>query len=188
MTKNKAECENKLRLPEFDYSQAGAYFVTICADERRSLFGKVHGSQVSESDIGNIVSRCWEELPLVYSFIALDAWVLMPNHFHGILWIGNENSAKKSLSRIIAGFKSIVTSKVKREMCVSKIWQPNFYEHVIRSEKELLNIREYIANNPLNWNTDPDNPNAIETKGIEFDKYVNVRSPSWLGPEQSAKQ
>ncbi len=169
-----------LRLPEFDYSQAGAYFITICADERRFLFGEIKGFQVAESEIGKIVSQCWEQLPRAYSFIALDSWVVMPNHFHGVIWIGSNNSAKKSLSRIIAGFKAMATSKCKEAKYCSKLWQPNFYEHVIRSEKELLNIREYIANNPLNWETDSNNPDAIETNDIEFDKYVNTKTPSWL--------
>lgn len=183
MTKNDTSHKKELRLPEFDYSQAGAYFITICADKRRELFGEINGFQVVESEIGKVVSLCWEELPRAYSFIALDSWVVMPNHFHGVIWIGSNNSEKKSLSRIVAGFKAMATSKSKEAMKGSRLWQPNFYEHVIRSERELTNIREYIANNPLNWKTDPNNLDAIETKDIEFDKYLKVRTPSWLAPE-----
>jgi hypothetical protein len=94
----------------------------------------------------------------------------------------NSNRNNKPLSRIIAGFKATATSIAKQAMIETKLWQPNFYEHVIRSEKELFNIREYIANNPLNWQKDPENPNAIEQEEVCFDKYANVRAPSWLTP------
>lgn len=172
------------RLHGFDYKQQGAYFLTICSYQRSCLFGRIVDFRVCESEVGRVISECWMNLGNIYGFVELDAFVVMPNHFHGILWITGENTLKKPLSRIIAGFKAASTSRA-RSLGNSniRIWQRNFYEHVIRSDKELLNVREYVANNPTNWANDPENPSYMGSDVFPFDKYDDVRTPSWLGPE-----
>ncbi len=183
MQKRATISKKKLRIPGFDYSQPGAYFITVCVAQRQCLLGEIVDFRLQKSSVGEIVSQCWETLPQTYAFIKLDAWTLMPNHFHGIIWLGSDNSTKKSLTQIIPGFKSACTSKIKKTFGYERrIWQPDFYEHVIRNETELFRIREYIVNNPINWANDEENPNCTQKIGVEYDKYLDAHSSSWLIP------
>ncbi|MFM7468128.1 MAG: transposase [Vampirovibrionales bacterium] len=186
-----------LRLPHYNYSQAGAYFVTFCTHHRECLLGHItKEGMMALNDAGYIVQATWYDLPNHYPTIALDAFVIMPNHVHCVIWIQNDaisyvgdalvasrhpDISNDSLSgtpqgcplhRIIGGFKSIVTVeyikgvKTKQWKPLNgKLWQRDYYDHVIRKEDDLTRIREYIIHNPTQWALDENNPNATPKTG-----------------------
>ena len=175
-----------IRLPGYDYSQTGAYFVTICAYQRQCLFGDVVDGQMVLNQYGAIVADEWQKSSIIRQEIELDEWVVMPNHFHGIVIIQNSvgknrdrivgangrsplqdhasvRMKPKSLSSLMAGFKSITTKKINilRDAPATPLWQRNYYEHIIRDRDAMDKIRQYIINNPVSWERDqlhPDNP------------------------------
>jgi len=158
-----------LRLPDFDYSQEGAYFITIGVKERKYLFGNIVDNEMNLNEFGKIVAATWDDLSSYNSAIKLDAFTVMPNHFHGIIVIegvktGGETPPlqKPTLGRIMGYYKYQSTSRIKAAMKVagSAIWQRGYYEHVIRDEQSLNRIREYIIHNPQGWHLDRENPQA----------------------------
>ncbi len=172
-----------LRLKQFDYSRESAYFITISTKENQCLFGDIKQGKISLNSLGAIAYNCWLEIPEHFDYISLDEFVIMPNHIHGILWILSalENIDKKrrfgnivkgSISSIIRSYKAAVTRKING-ICkikgVSLVWHSRFYEHVIRDEKSLYNIRKYIQENPLKWNEDEYKPKKPEDDLILLD-------------------
>jgi putative transposase len=149
-----------LRLESYDYRQPGAYFLTIVAHARRSIFGEVVDENVRLGDFGRIVSEAWERSNQIRNEIALDAFIVMPNHLHGIVTIRSVRATgwspspsgpfKRSLGAFVAGFKSAVTTRINqlRGTPGLAVWQRNYYEHIIRNEESLNRIREYIVSNP----------------------------------------
>jgi putative transposase len=162
---------SSLRLPEYDYSGAGAYFVTICAHNRICAFGAVDAEEMQLNDVGRIVSSCWNEIPQHFSAISLDEWVIMPNHVHGIVLISDAADAgathasciRPGLGVVVGSFKSAATKRVNewRRAHGSPLWQRNYYEHVIRDQEDLARVRQYIADNPIRWALDPENPSRL---------------------------
>jgi len=163
-----------LRLPAYDYSQGGAYFITICAHERRCLFGRVADSQMQVNAIGALIEEEWFRSPTIRR-IVLDAFVVMPNHVHGIVLIDSVGATSSSpgpasgprrgsLSSFVGSFKAAVTRRIKTLSLLpdSRVWQRNYYEHIIRDDKSLDAIREYIDSNPANWANDRQNPEVIK--------------------------
>lgn len=166
-----------IRLQGYDYSQSGAYFVTICAANRRCLFGEIVAGEIQPNNNGTIVSEQWFGLPNHYPNIKLDQFALMPNHIHGVIHITDgsptnvgagfqpaqsprENKSHHGLPEIIRGFKTYSARKIN-ELQDAKgrpVWQRNYYEHVVRSETSLHAIRTYILENPLKWHEDSENP------------------------------
>jgi putative transposase len=161
-----------IRLAGYDYTQAGAYFVTICAYQRQRMFGDVRTGKVTPSKIGRIVTGCWLALPRHFPHVALDAWVLMPDHLHGIILIRDDDpnltpatptmpipirrpngTRPGSLNAIVQNFKSISTRRANRanRTTGSHLWQRDYYEHIIRDERALDAIRRYIDANPAQW-------------------------------------
>ncbi len=163
-----------IRLPHYDYAQPGAYFVTICAHRRLCLFGDIAGSEMQLNAFGRIVEDEWRRSAEIRREILLDAFALMPNHVHGIVFIEcvtdggatrrsplpRPGPARHSLSSFVAGFKSATTIRINaiRQTPRQPVWQRNYYEHIIRDERDLDPIREYIVGNPANWPTDRENP------------------------------
>jgi len=177
-----------IRLAEYDYSREGSYYVTICAQDRRCLFGDIRNGEMRPNECGKIVKRCWEELVDHYSGICLDMFVIMPNHVHGIIVItgdvtvnhnvgdglkpvgeglkpsptntDDDNIKCHGLTEIVRAFKTFSARKIneKRGTQGQKVWQRNYYEHIIRNERSLARIREYIYDNPRYWQTDDENP------------------------------
>lgn len=146
------------RLPEYDYSQPGGYFVTLITLERRPLFGEISGETMKLSPTGEIVRSEWLRTGELRPDITLDEYTIMPNHFHAILFIKEifqpskpsaaHRSAQlrcqpRSLGAIVAGFKSAATGAAKQSL-----WQRNYYDRIIRDEEELNRIRNYIIYNP----------------------------------------
>ena len=160
-----------MRLPGYDYSRSGVYFVTICAKDRECLFGDVVNGKMRLNMSGRIVSKCWMWLKDQYPYVQLDEWILMPNHLHGIIVIedkcrGGSRTAptnapkKKSLGLLIGAFKTTSTKRINhlRQSPGAIIWQRNYYDHIIANMGELNQIRAYIRKNPQAWLTDPENP------------------------------
>ncbi len=147
-----------LRLPGYDYSQAGAYFVTACTQNRVMLFGEVIDGDVRLNEMGTIVQQIWDDLPTHYHGIDLDAFIVMPNHVHGIIILADESARRHAIPEIVRGFKTFSARRVNERAGKSGVlWQRGYYEHVIRNEKALDRIRAYIANNPARWADDPEN-------------------------------
>ncbi|MFA6540527.1 MAG: transposase [Bacteroidota bacterium] len=156
------------RLPYYNYASSGIYFVTICTKNREELLGSIQNHKTQLSKIGSIVNECLVNIPVKWRYIHLDEFVIMPNHIHGLLVIDNPGEGreikeikfypqKKSLSFIVRNFKAIVTLLVRKDLPGADIWQSRFYDRIVRNEKELNNIRLYIQNNPIRWETDRNN-------------------------------
>jgi putative transposase len=174
-----------IRLKGYDYSQPGAYFVTIVTHQRETLFGEIVNGEMRLNPLGKLVKKCWLTISIHFPQARLDEFVIMPNHLHGIIFLSmGEASADnaltllkypmqadasplppmgtkpQSLGAIIQNFKSIST-RLTNSLYFnsgSKLWQRNYYEHIVRDERELSRIRQYICNNPLQWETDQENP------------------------------
>lgn len=157
----------KLRLAEFDYGSVGAYFVTVCTHNRQCVFGACENGVVELSELGRSVQAEWMQSAEIRNEIELDQYVVMPNHFHGIVWIreavsSERKSTERTLGTLMAGFKSACTKKFRESAGAdAALWQRRFYDHVIRNEQSLLKIREYVVNNPLRWDEDPENPGPL---------------------------
>jgi putative transposase len=171
----KAGHRRSIRLRGYDYSQSNAYFVTICTAKRLPLFGMIVDGVMIASGSGRIVVEEWLKTSEIRTYAKLDRFVLMPNHFHGILFIDRQEGgtarraptlerfgepAVNSLPTIIRAFKSAVSKRINSSRAApgSPIWQRNYYEHVVRHEKALNRIREYIEHNPQTWELDLENP------------------------------
>jgi len=151
------------RLSRFDYSSNGYYFVTICVKEKICCLGTVKNNKCELSELGIIVKKCWLEIPKHFPEIALDFYEIMPNHLHGILINNNNHDCRdgacpvSTLGNIVGSFKS-ASSNLIHKIDISFKWQSRFYDHVIRNEKSLSAIREYISLNPTKWGQDEENP------------------------------
>ncbi len=180
------------RLKGHDYTQPGAYFVTICTYERMCFFGEIKEGRMFLNKYGSIVHSCWQEIPHHFHDVKPSPFVVMPNHVHGIISISkplpssvlcvetyrligtvsgiqntNEEFQKpvpNSLPTIIRSFKSAVTKRLNElgENLPVTVWQRNYYEHVIRNEKELNQTTQYINSNPVTWETDENHPINIK--------------------------
>ena len=246
--KNKYRIESA-RLPGYDYSQYGAYFVTIVTHNRENFFGEIVNGKMLLNEIGKIVLHCWNDLPNHYENIILDEFVIMPNHVHGIIIITDKTDCntriphetaenitvadpavetglrpvstgpvstgpvstepvstepvstepvstepvstepvstelvstepvstrpvststttkkqkRHGLSEFVRAFKSFSSRRINQlRKTPSQIWQSRFYDHVIRDENELNRIREYIINNPLQWELDNENQGTFK--------------------------
>ena len=158
------------RLKGYDYSQSGGYFVTICTEHRRCTLGEVVGGLVQLSSAGQIVESIWSGLPGRFAGIEIDAYVVMPNHFHGIVmvpdWVdGARESASTALGAIIRAFKAASCRAVRTSNQSEFGWQRNYYEHVIRNEADLDRVRRYVVENPLRWELDEENPAVVRRGG-----------------------
>jgi REP element-mobilizing transposase RayT len=173
-----------IRLKGFDYTKQGTYFVTICTNDRNCIFGDIAEGRMVLNENGNIADYYWREIPKHFSNVALDKYVVMPDHVHGIIvikpndapvvgarqclapttWQHLDHAAesrfqhpdRKSLSSIIGSFKSIVSKSLNETFNIrgESIWQRNFYERIIKSQNELCTVRNYILCNPQNWKSD----------------------------------
>ena len=169
-----------IRLKEYDYSQPGAYFITICAHNRKCIFGDILEGQLTLNQYGEIVNSEWLKTINMRTNLELDAYIIMPNHLHGIISISDFDHRRGTLHRaptfehfgkpvsnsiptIIRLFKSSVTKHINalRGTPGLPVWQRNYYEHVIRNEDDLSEKREYILNNTLKWDLDSENPKNL---------------------------
>lgn len=166
-----------IRLPGYDYSRPGMYFVTLCAWNRGCIFGKIAHGQMRLNSSGMIVRGEWLRTSALRTGVELDEFVIMPNHFHGILCISDagRGTARRapteqfgrpvagSVPTVIRAFKSAVTKRVheKNRTDKSPVWQRNYYECIVRSDAELNRRRQYIIDNPAQWGDDSEHPNNV---------------------------
>jgi len=148
-----------LRLKHYDYSQEGFYFITICAQNKMKYFGEVVNDTVVLNEAGLMVDEIWSKIPLRFPFVREYESIIMPNHFHAIIEITDKTDMV--LGDMISAFKSLTTNSYikgvhqKNWMPFDKrLWQRNYYEHVIRNEISYASLSEYINNNPLKWAED----------------------------------
>lgn len=169
------------RLQKWDYSNNGAYFITICTQNRHHFFGYIQNQEMQLSEIGKLAEKFWYEIPNHFSMIELGNFVVMPNHVHGILIIDKpndesfvetrqclvstvetnsiigssrfQNQGKNTISSIVGSYKSIVT-KMSRQINPNFAWQSRFHDHIIRNSKSFDTIQNYIEQNPLKWDDD----------------------------------
>ena len=167
---DKIHHRHSIRLPEYDYSLPGAYFITIAAHKKQKLFGEVMNGEMRLNEFGGIVESEWLKTPQIRPEIELGVYVIMPNHFHAIVIIKDQGvgayghtplpvefaSPSRTIGALIRGFKGTVTRSINltRQTPARPVWQRNYYEHIIRNEAEYLQISEYILANPLVWTTD----------------------------------
>ncbi len=168
-----------LRFKNYDYAEQGAYFVTICTKNRECLFGDAVNGEMVLNAAGDMVRKVWDELHVNYQGIETDQFIIMPNHVHGIVllntgpahnrrglinqtptsmkWIMMKNP-DQILGKIIRHFKAKSSKQIRDRGLNHFQWQRNYHDRIIRNEKELINIREYIRNNPQRWDRDTENP------------------------------
>ena len=159
-----------IRLRGYDYTQAGAYFVTMVTHHRDCLFGEIKDGEMTLSDLGVIADECWRAIPAHFPFVDLGAHVVMPNHVHGIIVIDRRGtpwraptapqfgkSIAGSIATMIGQYKSSVSRIIKRQFHATAIWQRNYYEHIIRTDREMNGIWRYIEANPAHWEDDEEN-------------------------------
>jgi len=172
-----------IRLKGYDFSQACRYFVTIITLWRECLFGEIARGEMRPYAMGQIVEECWHAIPEHFPNTDVDVFVVMPNHVHRIVMI-HENMGRDtmpivmarhasplpprgtppvSLGAIIGSFKSAVTHRAGRELNIANIWQRNYYEHVIRDQRDYERIANYIAANPVKCADEEENPNRLQS-------------------------
>jgi len=166
------------RLHDYDYTQAGAYFVTICTMGRVCMLGDIVNGCMQLNTYGQIVAECWSAIPGHIIGVQLDEFVIMPNHIHGILVLLDDSRGTAcraptterfgrpvsgSLATIVRSFKSATTKLINqtRNNAGQPVWQRSYYEHVVRDDEQLDRIRQYILDNPAKWSEDIENPQNI---------------------------
>lgn len=172
-----------IRLPGYDYTQPGGYYITIVTYDRENLFGDIRDGEMVYNEFGEILRDEWQKTASLRPYVELDAFCVMPNHFHGIIMINDDycrGTARRapteiitptetyapteqfgkpinySIPTIVRAYKSAVTKRINelRNTPAAPVWQRNYYEHIIRNDIELTHIRNYIQNNPNHWETD----------------------------------
>lgn len=209
-----------IRLKDYDYSQDGLYFVTICARDRECLFGEIRNEEMRLNELGRIVNNFWYSIKTYFITVDLDEFAVMPNHIHGIIVIGRggvipptdnvvtidgrggvippekriqggeipcvkggetpplrEVQIKPTLGQII-GYCKYQTTKIINQylnLPPNKIWQRNYYEHIIRTDRSLCNITNYIYYNPAAWENDVENINVGGDISEDKSKIITTR-------------
>jgi putative transposase len=143
---------HSLRLPGYDYRQLGFYFVTICTRNHDCVLGSIVGDKMYLNDIGCIVQSIWNSLPERFTYLGLDQHCVMPNHLHGILVL--EEPSTVPLGSIVRAFKGAATRQIRETGKPAFAWQDDFYERIVRDDRALARIRQYILDNPARWTED----------------------------------
>lgn len=190
MNKQYLHNRRSIRLKNYDYSSEGLYFITLCSEDRKNIFGEISDGELILNPLGEIAKEEWLRTPKIRPNLSLGEYIIMPNHLHGIIHIDYQIKKKKTentrkfespsqtIGAIIRGFKGATTKRINifiREIKDNSgsstgelqfaptdiilsgkgsIWQRNYYEHIIKTEKAYENISNYIINNPKNWLND----------------------------------
>lgn len=175
--KSRKHHRRSIRLKDYDYAQPGAYFVTVCTYRWQHLFGEIVDGAMVLNPLGQAIQEEWLRTVIIRPYVELDEYIVMPNHVHGIIMVkehgrGTMHRAPTierfgkpvsgSLPTIVRGFKSASTKRINRLRGTpgQHVWQRNYYEHIIRDERSLNRIRQYIFNNPQQWHVDRYNPDG----------------------------
>ena len=160
-TENSLPKRKHPRLDHYDYSTAGAYFITICTQNRQCLLSRIVGRGLAPAEIqytayGQIAQKQLLLLEQRYPSLKIDQYVIMPNHIHAILLLEEAAGAspRPTIMDIICAYKSLTTRQCKKVQPIDKLFQSSFYEHVIRGPEDYNEIAEYIVNNPKQWELD----------------------------------
>ncbi|WP_293732333.1 transposase [uncultured Parabacteroides sp.] len=158
---------HSIRLQGYDYSQEGLYFITMCVQNRKCIFGEINNGEMILNDNGKIIEKTWLDLPNHNPHIELNIFCIMPNHIHAVIEITahvgagskpaqNNPFPNHSLSEIVRQFKTFSSRHINQLSCKQghPVWQRNYYEHIIRNEISYNNIYRYIMNNPQKWEDD----------------------------------
>jgi putative transposase len=200
MKQDKIFINKSLRLKEYNYSHPGAYFVTICTFKSKCLFGEVVKEKMKLNALGKIADSCLTEIPTHFEDTEIAEHVIMPNHVHAVVYVFDQSSTNKNksvgrrhacdsqrrafdlqndckhqkLPIIIGSYKSAVTKDINRLITSSDFrWQTSYHDYIIRNERVLTNICEYIRMNPVNWDHDLENEMYInELSGNEREKKL----------------
>jgi putative transposase len=187
---------HSIRLKGYDYSQKGAYFITIVTQNRACLFGETMGDAPQLNDAGRMIRFLWVDMAAHYPGVESHTVVVMPNHIHGIVFLvgagpracrdetgqpqGVAPTTPLSVPDVIHRYKTLTTRRyidgVKQmgwPPFAARLWQRNYYEHIIRDEKSLLRVQEYIATNPMRWAIDPENPFATRSESKEIWRTID---------------
>ena len=148
----------RLRLPHHDYGTPGAYFVTVCTHERAPLFVEVEGGEVQLNDAGRMVRDAWMGIPARHPAVALDTFVILPDHLHGIIVLQEPAASGADLPELMRRFKSFTTARWRGATGAMRLWQRGYHDRVVRGDGEMDRIRRYIAENPQRWAQRPDGP------------------------------
>lgn len=181
---------HSIRLKGYDYTSEGAYFVTIVTQGRECLFGEIVDGEMYLSNYGEIIQKWWIEIPIYFPNVKTGVFIIMPNHIHGIIFITDERRGevisprcdsstmggdtsplrKPTLGQIVGYFKYQSTKEMNEADnigIITKFWQRNYYEHIIRNEKELQQKIDYILDNPSRWKNDEENPRNKKSPGSQ---------------------
>ena len=177
-----------IRLDGYDYTWNGAYFVTVCAQNRECLFGEIVSGKMILNDVGQMVEKWWLKLSCKFPKIRTDEYVIMPNHLHGIILIVGADPCVRPeagayadsdkgahtgapLPTMIQWLKTMTTNEYIRNVrqyrwrpLPGRLWQRGYYEHIIRDRNKLYDIRKYTVNNPAQWELDEENPHQAKHK------------------------
>lgn len=177
----------QIRLKNYDYSSVGSYFVTVCVEDKQQVFGIIRNGRMILNAAGNMVNLWWNRMFKKYDNLMIDEYAIMPNYIHGIINIvvgadpcvgpnpdrGRTHGSAPTISNIIQWFKTMTTNQYIQNVKNDdwrpfnrRLWQRSFYDHVIRGEKSLNRIREYITNNPAGWGEDEYNIGNYKLTGI----------------------
>ena len=180
-----------VRLPGHDYIGPGGYFITICTDRRRPLFGEVAAGEMRLSALGAIVREEWLRTPSVRPGVEVGTWAVMPNHIHGIVVRPGDPAAEaavrahscaplhrrpRSLASFVAQFKATAARRINalRGTPGALVWQRNYYEHVIRNGPAWMAITAYIEENPALWPYDRDNLCNTAPQQTDFRRVLSA--------------
>ncbi len=176
---NQKQHRRSIRIKGYNYASSGAYFITICTNKHEQLFGEIVNGKMELNECGKIVQSEWIKTGILRSNIEIDAFIIMPNHIHGIIFIHDDSGVmhhghghrdptyraqteqfgkptSNTIPTIIRGYKSAVTSRINKINNTPrvKVWQRNYWEHIIRNDQSMNHLQEYIQNNPIKWHTD----------------------------------
>jgi putative transposase len=190
-----------IRLKGYDYTEPGAYFITICTSKREYLFGHIQDEKMHLNRYGEVVQFNWNNLPKSYSHVQLDEFIIMPDHIHGIIMLKDPVGAglptiesltknpykpaptpqkRHGLPEIIRSLKTRSATRINqlRSTKGNPVWQRGYYERIVRDEQALFNIRKYIINNPSKWQKDKLNStngaNLLKNIHLQIDPQINI--------------
>jgi putative transposase len=193
MNEDEQPGRHSIRVKRYDYAQAGGYFVTMVTMRRECLFGEIVNREMKFNTLGRIIQECWQAIPEHFPNTDVGVFVVMPNHVHGIILIHEnvgrgtiypagrmpitgarrasplpaQGTSPGSLGTIIGSFKSSVSRRAGRELNSGNIWQRNYYEHIIRDERDYERIIDYISTNPIHWEDDEENQDNLVSPAKE---------------------